>query len=792
MRDDPTASGPGGRRPDGTTHLRSLWNFALRNRLFTIGVPAVTIVAAFVFVQNVAPTYQASSWLRVDDQESGVPVLEALRTISQGSQIETEMEVLRRRPLAERVVDSLSLQFVVGEPATVPREELFDEVDVAPQAMEAAYRLERREDGRFDVVDEELERAVATASIGERVALPDASFVLAPGAAEWEELEIGVARFEDAVGWFRETVRVTRPNRDADVMAIFYEHTDTELVQAVPNALAEEFIEYRQDVRTSEARGTVEFLTGQIGRVADQLRAAERELREFREGANLVDLEMEASTQLQRLATLQAERDRLDAERQALQQLFDRIRVQADTVGPLERSPYRDLIAFPSLLQNFAVSELFRSLAEVENERAELLNLRRPADPDVQVLTGRIQELEAQLRNIATIYLEGLTNQVASLDETLSEFQEQLGLVPAEEIQFMRLQREATVLEEIYTLLQTRLQESEVAAAVEDARIRVVEPAVRPLDPIRPNKPLTMILAMVLGTVLGVGAAFARENMDTTVRTREDLRALTEDSPVLGLIPRIEEAAGGGIAGLGRDDDGRFEDRLVTGRDPRNPVSEAYRSLRTNITFARPEAAPTSLVFTSPTPGDGKSTTVANLAITLAQQDVRVLLIDADMRRGLLHDVFGVPREPGLSNVILNRRTFEEALQRIDVDESSGALDFLPSGTLPPNPAELLGSSPMRELMERLEAEYEAILLDAPPLNLVTDGALLGTYADGVLLVARSGKTDEGAITYAMEQIRAVRAPLLGTVLNDIDTKRQRYYGTYGTGAHSDYYGSQT
>jgi capsular exopolysaccharide synthesis family protein len=198
---------------------------------------------------------------------------------------------------------------------------------------------------------------------------------------------------------------------------------------------------------------------------------------------------------------------------------------------------------------------------------------------------------------------------------------------------------------------------------------------------------------------------------------------------------------------------------------------------------------PRSLVFTSPTPGDGKSTSAANLAITLAQQGLRCLLVDADMRRGALNEAFKVRREPGLSNLVLGRAALESAVVQVDLGES-GSLDFLPTGTVPPNPAELLASAEMQGLLERLTANYEMVILDAPPLTLVTDAALLGSYADGVVVVARAGTTDRGAVIYALEQLRAVRAPVLGVILNDVDQKKEQYYGSYSAGAHASYYGS--
>ncbi|HEX7117814.1 MAG TPA: polysaccharide biosynthesis tyrosine autokinase [Longimicrobiales bacterium] len=786
-------------RPDGRTaedaHLRNFWNFLLRNRLLAFGVPALMVAATAFFVTRATPVYDAAVWIRIDEERSNLPVLDALANLSSGSQIGTEVQVLRRRPLAEAVMDSLALQVLVDRPRGVARESLFDRVHADRAAPEAVYVFLRQDDGRFAVHagNDEDAPILGTYAVGETARLDGVSVRLASGAAAHDEIRIVVQDFHRALETFRETLEVGRPDREADIVTVRYLGTDPVLVRDVPNTMARLFIRRRQQVRKTEALGTVDFLHEQLDTLARRLTLAEEALRRFRSRNNVVSFEFEAEAQMQRLAQLQAERDLLDAEREALAELLAQVEDSVaargdDATGP---SPYRRLIAFPSLLRNFAVSELFRSLSEVENERAELLSRRTMLDPDVQVLNARVAQLEDQLRYIAGTYLESLTNNVASINDNLEQFKVELSRIPSREIDYLRLLREAEVLEEVYTLLQTRLQEAQIAASVDDASVRVVEPAALPVEPIKPKKMLSLMLASMLGLVLGLGTAFIRENLDDTVHTREELQAVAGAVPVLGLIPRIRDAAPGFRRARPAVGEGgpAFEARLVAGRDPRNPVSEAYRSLRTNITFSRLGEPPKTLVFTSPTPGDGKSTTASNLAITLAQQELRCLLVDADLRRGFLNDVFGARREPGLSNVLLGRATFDEAVQRVDLG-GSGAIDFVPTGTLPPNPAELVGSERMQAFLGEIAGRYDAIILDAPPLTLVTDAALLGTYADGVILVARAGITERGAIAYAFEQLAAVRAPTLGTVLNDVDQRKERYYGSYSAGSHASYYGA--
>jgi capsular exopolysaccharide synthesis family protein len=216
--------------------------------------------------------------------------------------------------------------------------------------------------------------------------------------------------------------------------------------------------------------------------------------------------------------------------------------------------------------------------------------------------------------------------------------------------------------------------------------------------------------------------------------------------------------------------------RLVAGRNPRGSASEAYRTLRTNLTFAQFEKPPKTLVFTSPAPGDGKSTSSSNLAITLAQQGLRSILIDADMRRGAMHTALDTTNKPGLSDYLVGKSSLEDIIRAVHLEDAN--FDFIPTGTLPPNPAELLASTRMQALLEHLDGEYDAVIFDAPPLNIVTDAAVLGARTDGVIVVVRAGVTDRAAVRYAFDQLKAVHARVLGCVLNDVDSKRDTYYGS--------------
>jgi capsular exopolysaccharide synthesis family protein len=347
---------------------------------------------------------------------------------------------------------------------------------------------------------------------------------------------------------------------------------------------------------------------------------------------------------------------------------------------------------------------------------------------------------------------------------------------------------------------------------VSDPSVRLVDPALTPRYPIRPNPPLNIALACVAGLTLGLGMAFFREYRDKSVHTRKDVLFAT-GAPVLGLIPharamgRVSQRLRGKgpakqigtsaavaqrtkVARRGAPRAADSSRLLLPGTNRQTPLAEAHNSLATNLAFARPEAPPQLLVVTSPTPGDGKTTTAINLAITLSERGRKVLLVDADLRRGVVSSLLNLQRSPGLSTLIAGQVDLRSAVQTVAL-EGGARLDVLTTGVLPDNPAVLLASTQAQHTLQQLREAYELIVVDSPPVNAAGDAAMLGTASDGVLIVARAGVTAQQALAFTMEQLNAVRAPVLGGVLNDINFDRDATYdGAYRYAAYSSLYTS--
>ncbi|WP_407358505.1 polysaccharide biosynthesis tyrosine autokinase [Microbacterium sp. LTA6] len=299
-------------------------------------------------------------------------------------------------------------------------------------------------------------------------------------------------------------------------------------------------------------------------------------------------------------------------------------------------------------------------------------------------------------------------------------------------------------------------------------RIRIIplQAAQVPLEPVAPNMRMSLIIGAVIGLGAGIGIGMLRTVLDTRIRTLADLES-TVKAPVLGGIAHDPDAA---------------SRPLIVASAPQDPLAEAFRSLRTNVRFVFPSGEPGVFVITSSGPGEGKTTTAANLAIAFAESGMRVALVDGDMRLPRVAERFGIEGGVGLSDVLVGRVAVNDIIQRW----GRGALFLLPSGTIPPNPAELLGSPAMESLIATLTTAFDVVIIDTPPVLLVTDAAVVSRFATGAILVAAAGSTTKPRLAEAAQRIEAADSRVLGTVVTMLPTSGadKTAYGTYAYGAH--------
>jgi capsular exopolysaccharide synthesis family protein len=414
--------------------------------------------------------------------------------------------------------------------------------------------------------------------------------------------------------------------------------------------------------------------------------------------------------------------------------------------------------------------------------------------PDVQKLDTLIANSENNILGAIRANVSVLEARVASLDQRKAAVTAGISGLPQAEATEATLLAQVTTYSRQVDRLRDELQSAEIAEAAEAGQVEIVDLARADGVPIGTGRRPKVLLALILGLVLGVTIAYVLENYRPVIRRRDDLETALS-LPNLALVPQLETTSGRrgllnaarwlpkGQSANGRSATKSPERELVTLNAARSTGAEAYRTLRTNLLFSAAVKSVRRIVITSPGPEEGKSTTAANLAIAFAQQEHRVLLIDCDLRRARIHKIFDETSLPGLTSILVAGEPIAAAIRQTRVP----GLNILPAGPLPPNPAELLGSPAMTALLQTLGDSYDILILDTPPLLAASDAAIVSRIADGALVVVRAGRTERYAVQTAVQQLSTVGARVLGTVLNDPDAevpKYARYYGYY----YNNYY----
>jgi tyrosine-protein kinase Etk/Wzc len=406
-------------------------------------------------------------------------------------------------------------------------------------------------------------------------------------------------------------------------------------------------------------------------------------------------------------------------------------------------------------------------MEELDSQKKALLSEYTSEHPMVKAVQAQINE---QLRQLLLIYqsaVAGVDEKVAFLNQKLVQEEGGLLKLPQKERELVKLMRVSKANSDTYALLMQKYQEARIAKASSSGNANVIDPAITPQVPISPQKTKNIAMGLILGLFLGIGFAFFLEYLDDTIKDSDS--ALREvGAPVLAVIPymRRKDPAGAGAASL------------ISYQQPQSPAAEAFRGLRTSIHFSAVNKRKQVILITSSFPGEGKTTIIANLAAVYEQTGARVLLLDGDLRRPSLHTLLGCEKIPGVSDILAGDIGWTNAVRRSDV----GGLDYLTSGTTPPNPAELLGSEPMNALMASLREQYDFIFIDAPPVLAVTDAPVMTTLADLVLPVIETGRVPAKAARRMGDILENAKAPVVGLVVNDKtgESERYGYYGYYG------------
>ncbi|PLY03344.1 MAG: protein tyrosine kinase [Desulfuromonas sp.] len=756
-------------------HLQDYLNVLFRRRKYALATFLAIVILVVLYTFLTRPVFEAAATLHVQDEKvkGGGDLLGDLG-LSRDNPIETEVEILKSRTNTEEVVRRLQLNWGVEDTAESVR---FNLLEFTSQEEEPEYLVTLTKPGHFTVRGKSWQSAVP----GQVAKLfQHAEMSLLIDALEGEAgdtFTLILKPFNATVRSLRSTVNASEVGKGTNIIRLSYQNTDPRLASDIVNTLATVYLDRNIVFKTEEARKSVEFISQQLDDVRQLLDEAEDSLQDFKSQSGIIRLDTEAETLIGQLTMA-------DKEKNAYR-LHSR---QAEFAINALQEAIRDGKSYApsSLLDDPVLAELAKELARLEVERMRLLADFTEAHPSVQQVNSQIAE--AQRRMLATYQSlqDGYRLRIRDLDKEIARFEKKLKGLPEAEQQLVRLTRLATVNADIYTFLLQKHEEARIARAATISSINIIDPAIVPDTPIKPNKKKNLLLALIVGCMAGIGVAFFLEYLDDTIKDAESARQVL-DVPVLSVIPFISPRNGNGDDESSPD---KIKRTLITHLEPRSPAAEAFRTLRTGIHFSSFDEEKKVILVTSSFPGEGKTTVAANLAETMAKTGSKVLLIGCDLRRPSLHTIFDQPRSPGLTEVLIDDSKLEDAIHRTGINK----LDFISAGMTPPNPAELIGSSRMQEVLDELKVDYDTIILDAPPLLAVTDSSLLSVYATMAVVVLEAGRVQVRALQRMKELLESLQIKVAGMVLNDKSGKGMEYYsyyrdryGKYGYGQYGYY-----
>jgi capsular exopolysaccharide synthesis family protein len=567
--------------------------------------------------------------------------------------------------------------------------------------------------------------------------------------------------------------------KETRLIDLAFQHTDPTVAAKVVNAIAETYLYSNLEKKTETGSTTGTFLQKRIAELQQQIRTAEEKLVNYAKSNKIISLDPSQNTVVDRLAGLNRQLLEAENERKTAEAHYNTARAPGAAAALSEGEANE-------------ASDAETRLAELRQKRAQLMVDATEEAPEVKEINEQIAELDRQLKevrsrksttlltNLETKYKSALERE-QSLRKAFDQQRSETLTQNEAAINYRIIQQEISTNKTLLDSLLQRSKENDVIKASERNNISVVDYALAPEGPIGPNRTRTVFIALFLSLGMGVGLALFLEYLDDTVHSTDEVERLLH-LPALAVIPAVGTSAGRRALSApssalqkknGNGAAGNPE--LLTNVDGRSPLAESYRHLRTSVLLSTAGRAPKSLLITSSLPGEGKTTTAVNTAISLAQTGANVVIIDADMRRPRLQSIFDLRDRAGLSSILSNNYSEAAMLELVLKDQATG-LHVLTSGPIPPNPAELLGSEQMRRLIAILQAHFNHVVVDSPPVSSFTDGVLISTMVDGVLLVVHGGRSSRHIVSRSRQLLHDVGAKIFGVVLNNVSLQSHDYY----------------
>lgn len=718
---------------EGDLDVRALWMSIWRRKWAVIAmVLAVTMIAG-LYAMSLTPIYRAASSLLIDDKSAKVLSIEQIYGVEGGGAeyMQTQIELLQSRALAERVVRKLSL---AEHPLFDPRQQ------AEPSKLSQLL-------GGFDI------SSILPITLPKDLAAADET-------SEEQIVEQVTSALMSSIG--------VMPKGKSQVILVQVDLADPVLAAQIANALAEGYIESQLEGNMEMSMNASNWMNGRLGELQQKLKDSENKLQRFREAENLVDVQGVTTISA---AELSATGDRMIDARRARAEAESQYR----QVQAMKGAGWEKVATVPAVLGNPLIQQFRTAEAKAQARVDEVSRRYGKRHPEMIAANTELAAAQAALKAQVEQVVAGIESSyqlaVANEGSLRSSFEAKKGQIQdisRKEFQLRELEREVEANRSLYDTFMTRLKETTATADLESVNARIVDRAVTPKIPVKPQKSVIVAVAGLLGLFIAVGLCLLLESLNNTFKAPEQVESKL-NLPVFGILPKVAKLERKDLA------------HLFTS-DKHKTFSESIRTIRTGMALASISHPHKVIVVTSSVPGEGKSTVSANIAYAFGQME-KVLLIDADLRRPTMARNFDFPvGAMGLANLIAGNATLEDVIREVD------GIHMMCAGTVPPNPLEMLSSPRFTKLIEALRSKFDRIIIDSPPTQAVSDAIVLGTQADSLIYVIKSAATPIPLVERGIGQLLQSNAPVNGIVLNQVDVNKGKKYG-YNYGGYYDYYG---
>src|SRR6266849_4131246 len=618
---------------------------------------------------------------------------------------------------------------------------------------------------------------------GKTLDLPS-SLDLAP-----DPLQADPGRTSALISGFRGNLKVTlAPN--THIVEVHFRSPDKDLAASAVNTLAATYVEQNFKTKFESTMQASDWLSKQLVDLQMKVETSQEKLVRYQKEHEILGIDEKQNITTEKLDELNKEMTMAESDRMQKEAVYRQ--TQSNDPEAVAAAIIADTAGGGTGAGSVLLDKLREQQAGLKIQVAELSTQFGPSYPKIAQLNNQLKEIDRQLQSETNKAVDHLKGQyLAALQRenmlrgSFEKQKQEANKLNESAIEYSILKRDLDSNRTLYEGLLEKLKEAGVTAGLRSNNFRIIDAARVPTSPSEPNIPRNLSFALVLGVISGVGLAFLLENMDNTVRTPEQAQAIS-GLPSLGMIPLGSKSANHGATGkrLALTASKEVVETVTLVR-PQSQMAESYRALRTSLLLSNLGAPPKVIMVTSARPQEGKTTTSINSAIVLAQKGVRVLLVDADLRRPSIHKTLGMGPRSGLSNVLTGSATVQQTIATSPILPN---LFIMPAGTPPPNPAELLASSHMKDLLAELREQFDHIVIDTPPTLSVTDAVVLSPRADATILVIRSGQTTKQALRRARDILMQVNAHVAGVLLNAVDLTSPDYYYYEYQGKYSQYY----